>query len=279
MESLIARAYRLQGPRWPGAAPVLAAAMSLAILWYSMGTLRRIQELWGQSLPQLPYFTSTHLPPAIQPVVPVAPVARAAWQAPEGTRVAFPQVIERWRPTVRELLAEAWSEGRLDGKAATLDDDLVLAVIQHESSGNPNAYSWAGAIGLMQVMPFTFAEMMHGHRSYESRIDPAAPWDVNSNVRAGIRYLALAMQAHEGNIYWSLASYNAGIETVGLWRAAGLYAVPPVGGYTETAAYAPKIMRTYLRSRPGISLHVPDAMPAAHVQGALRQIRDAQQRG
>jgi soluble lytic murein transglycosylase len=178
---------------------------------------------------------------------------------------------------VRELLAEAWSEGRLDGYASSLDDDLVLAVIQQESAGDPEAVSWAGALGLMQVMPFTFAEMMHGHRSYESRIDRAAFWDVRSNMRAGIRYLALAMQAHEGNLYWALASYNAGIETVGIWRAANLYAVPPVGGYTETAAYAPKILRTYMNSRPGLQVHVPDAMPAAHVPGALAQIRAAQQ--
>ena len=77
----------------------------------------------------------------------------------------------------------------------------------------------------MQVMPFTFAEMMAGSRALTCAIAPAAMWDAPSNVRAGIRYLAKAMQADEGNRYWALAAYNAGIETVADWRDAGLYAV------------------------------------------------------
>ncbi|MGH2371400.1 MAG: lytic transglycosylase domain-containing protein, partial [Chloroflexota bacterium] len=177
---------------------------------------------------------------AVAPAPPPAPVtaARDAWRPPEDALFPFLDHIEAWRPLVRQLLAEAWAEGRLNGPANTLDDDLILALIQQESRGDPGALSWAGAIGLMQVMPYTFAEMMHGDRSLVCAIDPAAMWDVPSNVRAGIRYLALAMQAHAGNRYWALAAYNAGIEVVGRWRAAGLYAVPPIGGYSETAAYA-----------------------------------------
>jgi soluble lytic murein transglycosylase-like protein len=45
-----------------------------------------------------------------------------------------------------------------------------------------------------------------------------------------------AIQAFDGNRYWALAAYNAGIEAVRDWRDGGLYAAPPVGGYVETAA-------------------------------------------
>jgi soluble lytic murein transglycosylase-like protein len=171
-------------------------------------------------------------------------------------------------------MAEAWQEGRLDGDASRLDDDLLLALIRQESAGDPDALSWAGAIGLMQVMPFTFAEMMHRDRALTCAIDRAAMWDVRSNMRAGLRYLALAMQAHEGNLYWALASYNAGIDTVHDWRAAGLYAVPPIGGYAETASYASIILRDYLRRRPDPTLYVPPTMLSEHVPGAIRLLRD-----
>ena len=38
----------------------------------------------------------------------------------------------------------------------SLAPDLVLAVLVQESSGRPGARSAAGAIGLMQVMPYMF---------------------------------------------------------------------------------------------------------------------------
>jgi soluble lytic murein transglycosylase len=148
-------------------------------------------------------------------------------------------------------------------------------VIQQESGGDPEAVSWVGAIGLMQVMPFTFAEMMTGDRAMADQIDLPVMFDVPSNMRAGIRYLALAMQEHEGNAYWALASYNAGIEAVDDWRAVGLYAVPPFGGYDETAHYAQVILRNYLRHRPDVHMYVPDLMPDEHVPGAIELLKQA----
>lgn len=204
--------------------------------------------------------------------------ARAPWQPPDAPRLAFPQRIERWRPLVRHVLAEEWQAGTLDGHAQRLDDDMVLAMMQQESQGNPRAVSYVGAQGLMQVMPQTFAIVMAGKASLAPAIDPDAFWDESSNIRAGIRYMSLAMQNHDGNFYWSLASYNAGIGTAKRWRLAGLYAVPPTGGYTETAHYAQVIMRNYLAHRPDVKMHVPDPMPKEHVPGALELLQTFRRR-
>jgi len=209
------------------------------------------------------------------PVAPQVKPERQPWQAQDAPRRAYGARVERWRPLVREMLAEAWMEGRLDGHATRLDDDLILSLIQQESGGNPSAVSWAGALGLMQVMPFTFADMHHGSKALGDHLELGTMLDVPSNMRAGIRYLALAMQAHEGNFYWAIASYNAGIEAVDDWRAVGLYAVPPVGGYDETAHYAQVVMHTYLAHRPDVQFRVPDAMPYEHVPGAVRLLKDA----
>ncbi len=99
--------------------------------------------------------------------------------------------------------------------------------------------------------------------------------DLPSNARAGIRYPALAMQAHEGNLYWALASYNAGIEVVYHWRTVGLYAVSPIGGCDETARYTQVILRNYLGSRPDVKMHVPVPMQYEHVPGAIQLLVEA----
>lgn len=170
-------------------------------------------------------------------------------------------------------MAEEWQAGTLDGEAQALDDDAILAVVQQESRGNPQALSPVGAIGLMQVMPQTFALMMAGDASLVPAIDPDAFWDEGNNIRAGIRYLALAMQNQDGNLYWSLASYNAGIGTVKRWRLAGLYAVPPIGGYTQTAYYADIILHNYVAHRPELQMYIPPMMPDEHIPGALELLR------
>lgn len=230
--------------------------------------------------PSIPHLTAPMvevLPVAPPPPVSVqtapAPPSQAhesqGWQPPDLATRPFRPQVEQWRGLVRELVGEAWEQGRLEEGAAKLDDDLVLAVIQQESEGNPNAYSWAGAMGLMQVMPGTFAHMMEG----DDRLAPLIPtenfWDERSNIRAGIRYLAWALHFHD-NLYWALASYNAGIGNVRRWRAAGLDAVPPVGGFVETAEYAQVTLRNYLSRRPDVDMYVPAPMPPSHVPGALR---------
>jgi len=83
---------------------------------------------------------------------------------------------------------------------------LVLAIIEVESGFNPRAYSSAGAIGLMQVMPF--------HARKEENL-----WDVEDNIRVGCRVLMAEYQRAISSPYlwhrrnpWrtALAAYNAG---------------------------------------------------------------------
>jgi soluble lytic murein transglycosylase-like protein len=264
----------LVAPRPEGPWSRLPALPSLPLPWAAPA--RPVPESAMRAVPQAPAPLEA-APPAAVPdasAVPADPVGRAPWVPPDAALRPYPARVEGWRPLVRELLAEAWVEGRLDGPAAAIDDDFVLAVIEQESAGDEAARSWAGAIGLMQVMPFTFAEMLAGDRALVCALDPAAVWDAPSNVRAGIRYLALAMRAFDGDRYWALAAYNAGIETAGEWRANGLAAIPPVAGYTETAAYAPAVLRSYLGRRPDVAAPVPAGLPPPQLAVALRVVRD-----
>jgi Transglycosylase SLT domain len=78
----------------------------------------------------------------------------------------------------------------------------IRAVIQIESKGNPKALSPKGAVGLMQLMPNTYAEL---RIRYRLGPDPTDPHD---NIVAGTAYLRDMRDCFgtEGFI----AAYNAG---------------------------------------------------------------------
>ncbi|HLT36756.1 MAG TPA: transglycosylase SLT domain-containing protein [Enhygromyxa sp.] len=87
---------------------------------------------------------------------------------------------------------------------------LTYAIMQTESRFDPGATSWAGARGLIQLMPGT-AETVA--QRVGKTIDPAQLYDPATNLELGQRYLA-GLTARWGNVDGSPAlaipSYNAG---------------------------------------------------------------------
>ncbi|MEH3116646.1 MAG: lytic transglycosylase domain-containing protein [Methylorubrum populi] len=79
----------------------------------------------------------------------------------------------------------------------------IRAVMRAESAGDPRAVSNAGAIGLMQVMPATWADLRVRHRL------GADPYDPRDNIIAGTAYLR-ELHDRYGSIVAMLAAYNAG---------------------------------------------------------------------
>ena len=85
-----------------------------------------------------------------------------------------------------------------------LDWLMLTAMIAQESSFNPTAKSWAGAVGLMQVLP-RFSQI-----GYNELYDPEI------NVREGARIIAEHLKHYsymdkENQWAFSLATYNAGM--------------------------------------------------------------------
>jgi hypothetical protein len=74
---------------------------------------------------------------------------------------------------------------------------MVLSLVQTESSGNPNAVSPAGAIGLFQLMPATAASL---------NVDPNT---VTGNIQGGETYLQ-QLYDQFGNWDDALMAYNEG---------------------------------------------------------------------
>lgn len=103
-----------------------------------------------------------------------------------------------------------------------LRPDLVYAVIDAESHGDPAAISRAGAVGLMQLMPGTSAEYA-----------VINPFDPQANVAGGVHYLRDLLVRYHGNVSYALAAYNAGPGLVDAVH--GVPAIP------ETRSYVARI--------------------------------------
>ena len=109
-----------------------------------------------------------------------------------------------------------------------LDPALVLAVVEAESGQEANAVSPKGAVGLMQLLPETAAEI-----GYPDAADPAR------NLEAGCRYLAVLLESFGGDVELALAGYNAGPGAVRRWGT-----VPP---YRETRTFIARVAAEYER--------------------------------
>ncbi|SRR6266849_4279540 len=103
---------------------------------------------------------------------------------------------------------------------------LVKSIIQCESAFNPRVVSTAGAIGLMQVMPFTAARV---GLTAADLSDPA------KNILAGTRLVAVLLRYYNGDLISALVAYNA--------RPRRLFAPIPRNG--ETPRYVSAVLHYF----------------------------------
>jgi|GEM_PF-5198959 len=85
---------------------------------------------------------------------------------------------------------------------------FILSVIETESSFRTSVVSKAGAVGLMQLMPATAAEMAekYGIRSYKTEADLR---NGAVNLRLGVAYLAHLRKQFGHSLHY-VAAYNVG---------------------------------------------------------------------
>ena len=122
---------------------------------------------------------------------------------------------------------------------------MVLAVIRTESDFLPDAVSTAGAMGLMQLMPETFA-FLRDEKLGEDLPDSAI-FDPEINIRYGTYYLSYLYERF-GSWSPTLAAYNAGESRVSEWltdpdcsQNGTLTDIP----FPETEAYVEKVLKAY----------------------------------
>ncbi len=169
-----------------------------------------------------------------------------------------------WGPWVRE------ASRRFD-----VPERWIREVMRQESGGRVSATSRVGAMGLMQLMPGTYAEMQS---RYGLGNDPYHPYD---NLMAGTAYVREMYELYGSPAF--LAAYNAGPRRLEdyLWNGRGL----PNETRNYVARIGPRIVDAHPSRRAPAEVYaaaeIPLNIPAgprrmdAGTMMALREQRDA----
>jgi soluble lytic murein transglycosylase len=113
------------------------------------------------------------------------------------------------------LIKAGWPREPLPQDQLGIEPGLLLGLMRQESAFDQRAVSWAGARGLMQLMPATAKEVARGLNLPFSRrrlLD-----DKYYNLTIGTAYLSEVLSTFGGTYVLAVAGYNAGPNRVKSW--------------------------------------------------------------
>lgn len=128
-------------------------------------------------------------------------------------------------------------------KTTGVEPFVIFAIMKRESAFNKDAVSKAGALGLMQLMPYTAERVEPG-------VDSSKLKDAETNVRLASLYLKKLFEKYKGNLVYIAAAYNAGEESLDRWvkwygskmdKVEFIENIP----YMETRAYVKSVVANY----------------------------------
>jgi soluble lytic murein transglycosylase len=128
-----------------------------------------------------------------------------------------------------------------------IDPLFVLAVIREESRFNPEAGSYAGALGLMQIIPNTGKSIAKALGIENFNNDML--YDPETSIKMGTYYLKRQMDNFNANLYFTCGAYNGGPGAMKKWISKWgdkeidefIEYIP----YDETRNYVKKVMASY----------------------------------
>ncbi|NLO40887.1 MAG: lytic transglycosylase domain-containing protein [Ruminiclostridium sp.] len=105
-----------------------------------------------------------------------------------------------------------------------VDENMIRSIIKLESSFQPYSLSTSGAMGLMQLMPFT-----------ADWLSVTDPYNIEQNIRGGTEYYRDQLAKFDGDVEKALAAYNKGPNTVIKYGG-----VPP-----QAESYVKRVLQYY----------------------------------
>ncbi len=101
-----------------------------------------------------------------------------------------------------------------------VDKALVFALIRQESAFNPKAKSWAGARGLMQLMPRTAGFVARDRRFHRAQSTLRKLFKPEINIKLGQKYIEMLLRDKKinGDLFLLTTAWNGGPGNLNKWR-------------------------------------------------------------
>lgn len=141
-----------------------------------------------------------------------------------------------------------------------LDPNLLLAVMRVESAFQKHIVSYAGAVGLMQIMPRT--GQLIAHALGREDFTPADLLEPRLNLEFAAWYLASLIRRFDGRLPLAIAAYNGGPHNVRQWiqqspEGAPLDVLLERIPFSQTHRYVRKVLLHYAAYRQQRDLEMP----------------------
>ncbi len=186
---------------------------------------------------------------------------------PRSVRQSFPVGVET-------MMFPKKFDAKISQYAAKLglEEEFIMAIIRQESIFNPKAKSWAGARGLMQLMPKTARN--EARKIKKNYLDPQEKaglrglksskdklFDHNVNIALGVHHVKSLFDIYKSPLF-VLTSYNASPSATKRWKKNitfddKLLFIEKIP-YKETRAYAKLVFRNYYYYK---KLYKPNSKP------------------
>ena len=134
-----------------------------------------------------------------------------------------------------------------EAKYYKIEPEFIYSIMREESLFDSKALSWAGARGLMQLMPAT-ARAENKKTRY--KFNPLDLYDSKQNIYLGISHLSWLFQSENASNYIIVAAkYNAGSSRGNRWKneygTNNMYRTGRFIDIEETEYYVEKVMKSY----------------------------------
>lgn len=134
-----------------------------------------------------------------------------------------------------------------EAKYYKIEPEFIYSIMREESLFDSKALSWAGARGLMQLMPATARAE---NKKMRYKFNPLNLYDSKQNIYLGISHLSWLFQSENASNYIIVAAkYNAGSSRGNRWKnkygTNNMYRTGRFIDIEETEYYVEKVMKSY----------------------------------